>query len=140
MWRTKRFIIAAVLAAVVAVGTIGGVALAQDNGENDPTAREGEILERVCAIYEENTGVAIDQEALEEAMDQAHSEMQAAAMEAQLAEMVENGIIDEAQAQEFQEWLETRPDVPMAPGMCGRGMRLGGFGPPPLPEGFEPPE
>ena len=147
MWRTKRFIIAAVLVAVVAVGTIGGVALAADNGDDSQhEAERGALLERVCEIYQENTGVAIDQEALKEAMAQAQGEMQAAAMEARLAEMVENGVLDEAQAQEFQEWLEARPDVPMAPGIGGRGMNRGGcggpdgFGPPPLPEGFEPPE
>lgn len=139
MWRSKKFIIAMVLVVVVAVGSIGGVALAQDDEEEAPAAEFGNVLERVCAIYEENTGVAIDQEALREAFAQARSEIQAAAMEARLAKMVENGVIDEAQAQEFLEWWEARPDVPMLAGMAGRGMfqRFDGFG---LPEGFEPPE
>jgi dihydroorotase-like cyclic amidohydrolase len=139
MWRSKKFIIAMVLVVVVAVGSIGGVALAQDNEEEAPTAEFGNLMERVFAIYEENTGVAIDQEAFREAMAQAQDEMQAAAMEARLAKMVENGVIDEAQAQELLEWWESRPDVPMMAGMGGRGMfqRFDGFGPP---EGFEPPE
>jgi dihydroorotase-like cyclic amidohydrolase len=142
MWRSKRFIIAMVLTAVVAVGSIGGVALAQDNEEEAPAAEFGNLLERACAIYEDNTGVAIDQEAFREAMAQAQSEIQAAAMEARLDKMVENGVIDEAQAQEFLEWWESRPDVPLMAGMDGHGMLRGsggpgGFGPP---EGSEPPE
>jgi hypothetical protein len=145
MWRSKKFIIAMVLTVVVAVGSIGGVALAQDNEEEGPAAEFGNVLERVCAIYEENTGVAIDQEALKEAFTQAQDEIQTAAMEARLANMVENGIIDEAQAQESLEWWEARPDVPLVAGMGGQGMSQGfggpgGFGPRSLPEDVETPE
>jgi hypothetical protein len=144
MWRSKKFIIAMVLVVVVAAGSIGGVAMAQDNEEEATAAEFGNLMERVFAIYEENTGVAIDQEAFREAMVQAQDEMQAAAMEAHLARLVENGVIDEAQAQEFQEWWQARPDVPMLEGMGGRGMSHGFGGPgsfdlPLPPEGLEPP-
>lgn len=134
MWRSKKFIIAIVLVVVVAVGSIGGVALAQDNEEDNRTAEFGNVLERVCAIYEENTGVAIDQEALREAFAQAQSEIKAAAVEARLTKMVENGVIDEAQAQELLEWWEARPDIPIVAGMGGHRLQgfggSGGFGPP----------
>jgi hypothetical protein len=135
MWRSKKFIITMVLVVVVAVGSIGGVALAQENEEEGPVAKAGEFMDKVCEIYEENTGVAIDQEAFREAMAQARDEIQTAAMEAHLARMVENGVLDEAQAQEFQAWWEARPDVPIAPGLGGRGM-FHGFG---EPGGLEPP-
>lgn len=144
MWRSKKFIITMVLVVVVAIGSISGVALAQDNEEEGPAAKTGELMERVFAIYEENTGVAIDQEAFREAMAQARDEIQAAAMEAHLAKLVENGVIDEAQAEEFQEWWEARPDVPVAPGLSGRGLSQGFGGPgsfelPLPPEDLKPP-
>jgi hypothetical protein len=147
MWRSKKFIIIAVFTAVLLVGTIGGVALAQTEDEdNNPQAQREALLDRVCEIYEENTGTAINAEALQEAIAQAQSETQAAAMEARLAKMVENGVLDEAQAQELLEWWEARPDVPVVAGWGDRGMPRcgfggpGGFGPPSSPEGFEPPE
>jgi len=132
MWRSKKFILIAVIAAVVLVGSIGGVVLANDD-ENQPKAKFGEFIDKVCEIYEDNTGYAIDTDELQNAIAEAQNEMQAAAIEAHLAKMVENGVIDETQAQELQEWWESRPDVPVVPGLGGW------FGPPPL-DGFEPPE
>jgi hypothetical protein len=145
MWRTKKFIIVTVLAIVALVGSIGGVVLAQENGDEDgPAAKFGEFIDKVCEIYEENTDDAIDADELQKAIAEAQSEMQAAAMEAHLAEMVENGVIDETQAEELQEWWASRPDVPVVPGLGGHGMHRGfgeprfgfggGFGPPPHPE------
>jgi hypothetical protein len=134
MWRKKKLIIIAVLAAVVLVGTIGGVAFAQtEGGDNNPQTQSKALMNRACEIYEENTGVAIDQEAFREAMSQAQDEMQAAAMESRLDKMVENGVIDEAQAQELLEWWQSRPDVSIAFGLDGQGMGFGGHsssGPP----------
>lgn len=143
MWSTKKFIIAMVVAAVLAIVSIGGVVLAQDNGDEDgtqPEARHAALMERVCEIYQDNTGTAINAEELQNAFAQARGEMLEAAIEARIAEMVENGVLDETQAQELREWLEARPeDVPFRPGLGGRCMPRGfggpgGFGPPPLPE------
>ena len=131
MWSSKKFIIVMVLAAVLAVGSIGGVVLAQESEEDSPAAKCGEFMEKVCAIYEDNTGDDIDPEALKEAIAQAKGEMQAAAMEARLAKMVENGVLDETQAQELQEWWESRPeDLPFRSGLMARGGErpFGGFG------------
>jgi len=137
MWRSKKFILITVLAAVVLAGSIGGIVLAADNGDaSQPGAKYGALLDRVFEIYEQKTGVAIDQEALKDAFAQARSEMQAAAMAARLAKMVENGVIDETQAEELQEWWQSRPDdVPFGPGLRGpggfRGMGgMRGFGGP----------
>jgi hypothetical protein len=146
MWRGKKFIIIAVLTAVVLVGTLGGVALAQTGDEdNNPQDQGGALLDKVCAIYEENTGVAIDQEALREAFAQAQDEMRTEALDNYLQKLVEEGKLTQEQADQYKAWLEARPDVPMVAGMGGRGMFQGfggpgGFGPPALPEGFKPPE
>jgi hypothetical protein len=152
MWSTKKFIIIMVVAAAIAIASVGGVVLAQGNGDEDetqPEARHAALLERVCKVYEANTGTAIDAEELQNAFAEVRSEMMNAAIEARLANMVENGVIDQAQADELQGWWESRPEgLPfgfgqMSPGMGGHGMQRGfggpgGFGPPPMPDGFEP--
>jgi len=122
MWRSKKFIVIAVLAAVVLAGSIGGIVLAADNGDdNQPGAKYGTLLDRVCEIYEQNTGDAIDADELQNAFLQTRSEIQAAAIEARLAKMVENGVIDETQAEELQEWWEAKPDTPIQFGVRGHG-------------------
>ena len=86
MWRRKKFIVAVVLATVVLVGGVGGAVLAQNGNEdqNQPQAQHAALLDRVCAIYGDNTGVAIDPQALQAAFAQAHSGMRAEHMEGRL--------------------------------------------------------
>ena len=133
MWSTKKFIIAMALAAVLAIASVGGVVLAQENEDeagSQPEAQRAALLERICEIYEDNTGTAIDAEELQAAFAEAQSEMREAAMEARLTEMVENGVIDETQAQELQDWWESRPeDLPFGFGLMAAGGKgpCGGF-------------
>ena len=141
MWRSKKFVVVALLAAVLIVGSIGGVAFAQTASGHDgqPKARCGDMLERVCEIYEQNTGVTIDQEALKDAFAQVRSEMrpeapqnrpkmEAEAMQNHLQNLVDEGKITQEQADAFQEWLEARPDVTVGFGFPGGH---GGFHPAP---------
>jgi len=137
MWRSKKFIIAAVLAAVILVGSIGGVVLAQtgDSDDNQPRAGYEAMLDRVCEIYQDNTGDEIDPEALEVAFAQARGEMQAEAQQNRLQNMVEQGMITQEQADEMQDWLGARPDVPFEFGFRVHGAFPGkggmrGFGGP----------
>jgi methylthioribose-1-phosphate isomerase len=148
MWSTKKFIIIMAVAAAIAIASVGGIVLAQGNGDEDetqPEAQHAALLERVCEIYEDNTGTAINADDLQTAITQAQSEMRDAAIENRLAKMVENGVIDQAQAKELQDWWQSRPeDLPFCPGLGGHGMQwgFGGsgggfhgcFGPPQLPE------
>ena len=54
---------------MVLVGSITGVVLAQTGNGDDSQAKAGPeaLLGRVCEVYEENTGVAIDSQELEKA-------------------------------------------------------------------------
>ena len=127
MWRSKKFIVAVVMA-VVLVGSISGVALATDNGDNSqPEAEHGAMLERVCEIYQENTGTAIDAQALKEALAQAQGEIQAAAMENRLQKLVDEGEITQEEADQYLEWWESKPDVSIGFDSHGRG-GMRGFG------------
>jgi len=122
MWRSKKFI-AIVLAAVLLVGGTVGVVLAADNGDEDgslPEARPEALLDRVCAIYQENTGNDIDPEALKDAFAQASSEMRTEAFQSRLQNLVDQGKITQEQADQYLEWWQARPDVPIRHGLCGR--------------------
>ena len=124
MWRKKKFIIAAVLTTVVllGVGVAGGSVLAQDgNGcGNQPQYQRAALLDRVCAIYEENTDTTIDQQALQDAFAQASSEMQDEAIQNRLRSMVEEGRMTQGEADKYLEWRRARPDVAAGFGLRNR--------------------
>jgi len=137
MWRSKKLIFAVVLAVVMLAGSIGGVVLATDNGDDDdPEAKYETLLDRVYEIYQQNTGVAIDQEALKDAFTQARSEVQAEVLEARMQSLVEEGKITQEQADEYLDWWQAKPDVSFRFGFGGHGgfhgmggpRRMHGFG------------
>jgi hypothetical protein len=135
MWRSKKFIIITVLVVVALAGTIGGVALAQGNGDENPQpgARQAALLERVCEIYYENTGTTINADDLQNAFAQAQGEIREEALQNYLQGLVDNDKITQEQADELLDWWQSRPDVPVVPGFAGQGMhrgfcRPGGFG------------
>ena len=66
MWRSKKFIIIALLVAVVLVGSITGVVLAQTEDEGDSQSKT--LLSRVADI------LGIDQQTLEDAFAQAQEQ------------------------------------------------------------------
>ena len=137
MWRSKKLIVGAVLVAVVLLGSMGGIALAQtENGEDSqPASKYGALLDRVCEIYEENTGVAINPEALKDAFTQVQDEVRTEALENRLQSLVDQGKMTRDEADQYLEWQQSKPDVPAGIGFRGhgkfhgmRGMR--GFGGP----------
>jgi hypothetical protein len=151
MWRSKKFIIA-VSVAVLLAGSIGGVVLAADNGNDSQVeARHGQFMDRVCEIYEQNTGIAIDQEALKDAFAQTASEMRAEAMQNRpeigheamqnrpeigpeamqnrLQNLVDEGKITQEQMEALQEWWDSKPDVTFDFGSPGHGKFRGMGGP-----------
>jgi len=122
MRRGKKFIVSAVLASVVLVGSIGGVVFANgDANGNEPGALFEGLWDRVCEIYQEKTGVAIDQEVLKDSFAQAQREMREAAMETRLQYLVEQDQITQGEADQYLEWWQSRPDVAVRPGFGGHG-------------------
>ncbi|NQT04854.1 MAG: hypothetical protein HQ577_02470 [Dehalococcoidia bacterium] len=134
MWRSKKFIVIAVLAAVVLVGSIGGVVLAADNGDTDPRqAHFDTMLDKVCEIYNTNTDPDIDREALKDAFIQARSEilpedmpkfrqMDPEAMQDHLQELFDQGKITQEQFDEMKARFESMPEgSPFRSGFRGMG-------------------
>lgn len=99
MWRSKKFIVAVLAAAVLLVGGIAGVALAQTGDANNSS--EKTLLGRVASI------LGIDQQKLEDAFTQARTEMQDEALQ----KLVDEGKITQQQADQYKQWLQSRPNM-----------------------------
>ena len=111
MWRSKKFIVTTLLATVLLVGSIGGVALAQT--ENGDDSQPKTLLARVA----EKLG--IEQQELEDAFAEAQSEMRDEALDSRLQNLVDEDKITEDEATQYKEWWQSRPDMPL-PGPFGR--------------------
>ena len=111
MWRSKKFIIIAVLTVLVLGGTLGGVAMAQANDEENNLPQTGNVslLDKVAEIYEKNTGVAIDPQELKKAFTEAGQAIRDKAQYRFLQKLVTDDKISQEQADQFSEWLDSRP-------------------------------
>jgi len=130
MWRSKKFIIITVTVAAVVAGCLAGVVFA--NPENGDDSQPEALLDRVCEIYEENTGVTIEPQQLRDAFAQAQSEMRDEALESRLQYLVDQGKITQDEADQYLEWWQSRPDVPFRLGSCIPGRHF--FGGRPMPQ------
>jgi hypothetical protein len=126
----KKPLVITLIAIAAAVGITAGVVFAQDGEETQPGTRQEALLEKVCEIYKDNTGVAIEPEALKDAFIAAQGEMMAEAMESHLDKLVEEEVITQEEADQLKEWWEARPEISLPGGGPGGrfGPRLGGFG------------
>jgi hypothetical protein len=139
--RKRKWLIPVVLSIVVIGGITGGVMVAADDSsgtvdqQSQLADRHQELLDRACAIYEENTGTAIDSEQFKAALGRAQGELQEEALESRLDKLVENGKMTQDEADSYLEWWQSRPDIQVPlPGIGGPGHRGGmmggnGFGP-----------
>jgi hypothetical protein len=149
MRKGKKIILIALLTIVVLAGTIGGVALAADNDEDSqPRAHRGALLEKVCEIYNDNPDRPgdIDCDLLKDAFAQAGSQLREEAKQQFRQRLIDEGKVTQEQLDEFDKWMESRPDFPTeefkewmesrpddAPFQFGSGnhdgmKRFGGFG------------
>jgi hypothetical protein len=128
MQKRKWFIPVVAVSVLLIGGIVGGaIVAAQDSPTNiedqsEAVNRNQVLLERVCAIYEENTGVVIDPEQLKDALKQAREERRYEALENRLQDLVNEGKITEEEAGQLLEWWQSRPEVELPlPGFGGPG-------------------
>ena len=134
--RKGKWFVPVVVASILLIGGITGgvVAAASDNSisaeeQIEAANRYQLLLDRACAIYEEETGVAIDQEQLKDALKQARQEMRQEALENWLQKLVDNGEITQEEADQLLEWWQSRPDVQLPLPRLGRHAPGVGSGP-----------
>jgi len=116
MRKRKWFIPVVVVSVLMIGGVTGGVLAADDSsnsieGQGQSNYRYQAFLDRVCAIYEENTGVSIDSGQLKDAVAQVRIEIREQAVENWLQDLVKNGKITEEEAGQYLEWWQSRPDI-----------------------------
>jgi hypothetical protein len=128
--KKRKWFIPVVVASVLLIGGVTGGLVAANNSSSNTTAgnqtratgQYQALLDRVCAIYEENTGVAIDSGQLKDALEQARSEMQNEAVKSWLQNLVDKGKITQGEADQYLNWWQSRPDIELPlPGLGGRG-------------------
>jgi len=141
MWKRKWFIPVVAVSVLLIAGIVGGALVAGSDSssttddQNQIADRYQALLDRACAIYQENTGVTIDSEQLKDALEQAQSELQEEALESRLQNLVEDGKLTQEEADSYLEWWQSRPDIEVPlPGLGEPGPKGGmmwgkGFGP-----------
>lgn len=138
MWPSKKLIIIAVSVAVLLIGSIAGVVLAQGNENNTKSNTQSvDVLAKVITIYQQNTGVTIDEAALKTAFTQAENEIQLAREQTRLQDMVTQGKITQDQADQYLKWWQSRPNLPNGFGFRG-GCGFPGRGAPGAPPASVP--
>jgi len=105
MRKSPKFVLAAVLVAVMVIGCTAGVALARDEDEAGQGSGDA-LMTRVAEILD------VDQQQLEDAFRQAKSEFREEALDSRLQRLIDEGTLTQEQAEEFKAWIEARPDVP----------------------------
>jgi hypothetical protein len=131
VWKNKKIVLLAALAIAAITGSVvAGVSLAQSGSGNETQAntRYEELLNKVATIYQQNTGVTIEPQQLETAFTQAQKEMQSEALQTWLQNLVTEGKITQAQADQYLQWWNSKPDVPLLELPRGEGMMMGGRG------------
>jgi hypothetical protein len=119
VFKNRKFVIIGIVAAVLLVGTIAGVAIAQTNTTPPAAKPSNPIMARVASI------LGIDQQKLQDAFSQAQREANDAALDARLKQMADTGKITQAQADQYKSWWQSRPQS--VPGVNPMGP-MGKFG------------
>jgi hypothetical protein len=118
LWLRKKVILIPLVVALVVVGSITGIALAQSGSDSS----ENTLLARVATI------LGIDQTKVEDAFAQAQKEMRDEALDSYLKDMVDQSKITQEQADQYKTWWDARPDaLDKIEPRFGFGGRGGGF-------------
>jgi len=114
MKRGKKILIIGLLVIIALLGTIGGVAMAQ-SGDDDTTTTADTArfayLERVAAIYQEKTGVALDVDKLKDSVCQAGEEKREQVRNQFRQRLIDEGVFTEEELTELEDWWAAKPDI-----------------------------
>jgi hypothetical protein len=103
VWKSRKFVIIAVIVAVALVGAVAGVALAQANNGSSTTSQGTTFAARVAAI------LGIDQQKVQNAFDKAKRDMADEALNSRLDALVKSGKMTQQQADQYKSWWQSRP-------------------------------
>ena len=119
MWRTKRFMLIALIATVVLAGSIGGIALAQNDEDEEEEEQVETIFDKVAdVLIRDDVNITSDQ--LKDAFTEVKENMRTEAMDKFMDKLVEEEILTQDEADEYLEWWQAKPDISFEPGFKGR--------------------
>ena len=121
---TKRRIIVLAITGVMAALITGGAVMAQVGGSSDDSSKQS-FASRVTTILNLEEGVDLEEGAVQDAFTQVRGEIRDERFQMRLDRLVEQGRLDEAQAEELRNWYESRPDY-LAGAFLGSGKSGGG--------------
>jgi hypothetical protein len=101
--KKPRWLVVGLLTRVMAVGVMGGTALAHTNGEDGSTPIQS-VASRVAGI------LGLAETDVQDAMNQVRTEMQNDILQRMLNHKVEQGLITQEQADEYLGWYLSRPE------------------------------
>lgn len=116
--RRRRWFVGSMIAAVLVLSVTGGAVLAQEVGP-DGDAPLKSFAARVAEI------LGLQETEVQDALDQASTEIRDERLEQKLNGLVGSGRLTQEQADEYREWVQSRPEG-LSP-RFGHGGR-GGFG------------
>ncbi len=119
MWRSKKFITITLVAIVLLVGSTIGIVFAQEETE-ETTPAKLTMLDRVAEK------LSIEPQVLKDAFTEVRSEMRDEAQDGYLQKMVDYGKITQDEADQYQEWWQSRPDTELFGSYKG-SFGFGGF-------------
>ncbi len=99
----KKLIAGIAAAALIAVGVMGGVVLAQEAEDSESKS----LFERIAEILNVD---GVDGDDIESAYNEARQDIQTEKLSAYLDKLVEDEVIDQDTADEYLEWYEGRPE------------------------------
>lgn len=107
----KRWVTITILAAtfVLLAGVIGGVAYAQTGNTQIVTDPGKTFIAKVAAI------LGIDQKKVEDAFIQAQKQVMDEELASRLKALVDQGRLTQQQADQYKQWLQSRPNLPAGP-------------------------
>jgi len=117
----KRWFIVSLLTAMFALGVAGGAVLAQEaQQEGDGKASGQSFVARLASK------LGLSEEVVKTALSEVRQEIQNDRIQRRVSVLVDKGILTQTQADEYLQWLESKPEF-LAQGSRIRGFR--GLGP-----------
>ena len=111
----KRWLVTGLHAGLLSLAVIGGTAVAQEAESGGDTPLKS-FVTRVADI------LGLGEAEVQDALNQAATEMRDEALQLKLDYMVEKGVLTQEEADEYGVWYQSRPDT------LSRGFSFGGFG------------
>ncbi len=128
MKRRTKVLLVVVAGLLVIAGIFGATAAFADNSTSgNGTTPAADLMQKIADNYQAITGQTLDTTALQQAFQQAQTQIQQDNLKTFLDKLVTDGVITQDQTDQYLEWFNSRPDVPQLNGNGGFFGRL--FGP-----------